>query len=183
MGSRIRRPAHEIHPGEVPWGEAGFTLVELIVVIALISILLFFSMPRFQGEILEDDTQKTLRWVMHTAKNLRQDAVKNQMTYILHIEPGQGAMWVSDAAMTEEQAEAAKKEKYEFPDHMTIVAVEFPGDDKSGQEEAEIRFYPKGYSDRAAIHFQTSEEEQISVVIEPFLANAKVYDTYVGFEK
>lgn len=183
MGSRIKPPAHEIHPGQAPSGEAGFTLVELIVVIALISILLFFSMPRFQGEILEDGTQKALRWVMHTAKNLRQDAVKHQKTCILHIDPGQGAMWVSDAAMTEEEAEAARKEKYEFPSHMTIVGVEFPGGDKGGQEEAEIRFHPKGYSDRAAIHFRTNDEEQISVVIEPFLANVKVYDTYVGFEK
>lgn len=183
MGSRIRRSIRETRPGEAPRGEAGFTLIELIVVIALISILLFFSMPRFQGEILEDDTQKALRWVMHTAKNLRQDAVKHQKIHILHVEPDEGAMWVSDAGMTEEEAEAARKEKYEFPNHMTIVAVEFPGSDRTGQEEAEIRFHPKGYSDRAAIHFRTDGEEQISLVIEPFLANIKVYDTHVGFEK
>jgi hypothetical protein len=92
-------------------------------------------------------------------------------------------MWVSDESMTEEDADTARKEKYEFPDHMTILDVEFPDGNKSGQEETEIRFYPKGYSDRAAIHIRANDDEQISLLIEPFLANLKVYDTYVGFEK
>ncbi len=140
-------------------------------------------MPRFQGEFLQDSTQKAVRWVMHTVKNLRQDAVKHRKTYILHIEPGEGSMWVSDESMTEEDADSARKQKYEFPDHMTILDVEFPDGKKSGQEEAEIRFYPKGYSDRATIHIRANDDEQISLLIEPFLANLKVYDTYVGFEK
>jgi len=35
----------------------GFTFIELIVVISLISIMLFLAIPRFQGNFLSDSTK------------------------------------------------------------------------------------------------------------------------------
>ena len=40
----------------------GFTLIELIVVIALIGLMLFFSLPRLQNNPFLDGSKKSARW-------------------------------------------------------------------------------------------------------------------------
>jgi len=162
--------------------EQGFTLIELIVVIALISILLFFSFPRFQGSVLRDDSEKSVRWVIYTVKMLRQDAVKHLTIHTLHVEMNTGTMWVTNETMNEETAEDARQQAYEFPDQMEILDVEFPDGEKVSFGQAEVRFYPKGYSDRVMIHFQEKNDRQRTLLIEPFLADIKIYDTYVEFK-
>lgn len=119
---------------------------------------------------------------MYTTSLLRQNAVKNREVYILHVELDRKTMWTSQASMKDEALENARREEYEFPDHMEIVDVEYPEDEKISSGQADIHFYPKGYSDRAIIHIRTKDDEQISLSIEPFLPNMKVYDTHVGFE-
>ena len=120
---------------------------------------------------------------MHTVKLLRQNAVKTRKTFTLHVDMGEGLMWVSDAAMSEEDKEGARQGGYEFPDHLEITDVEFPGGERISYGSADVHFYPKGYSDRAIIHIRPEDdEEQISLLIEPFLPNIKVSDTYVEFE-
>jgi hypothetical protein len=155
----------------------------MIVVIALLSIILLFSMPRFQGTVLQDSRQKTVRWVVYTVKKLRQDAVKHQKIHTLHVEMGDSSMWVSNEAMTEEEAEDARQERYEFPDHTEIAEVAFPDGEKTSFGRADIRFYPKGYSDRAMIHLQVDDDEEITLRIEPFLPNISVYDAYEEFDQ
>jgi prepilin-type N-terminal cleavage/methylation domain-containing protein len=182
LGTRITEAPQPAPAPDVSASASGFTLIELIVVIALISILLFFSVPRFQGTIIQDSTQKAVRWVIYTVKSLRQNAVKNRSPHTLHIDMNAGSMWVSDASMSEEDGENARQRAYEFPDHMEILDVEFPDGEKTSYGTVEVRFYPKGYSDRAMIHFESDDDRQITLSIEPFLPNVGVYDTYVGYE-
>ena len=182
MGTRIAPVQERKRPADFPPPSKGFTLIELIVVMALISILLFFSLPRFQGTFVQDSSQKAVRWVLYTVKMLRQDALKNRKTFTLHVELGAGSMWVTDESMSEEDVENARQGAYEFPDHMEILDVEFPDGEKTSYGQADVRFYPKGYSDRVMIHLRANDDEQMSLLIEPFLPNVKVYDTYVGFE-
>ncbi len=149
---------------------------------ALISILLFFSLPRFGGSVVQDNSRKAVRWVIYTATILRQDAVKNRKIYTLHVELGRGSMWISQASMNDEEMENARRQEYTFPAHMEIMDVEYPDGEKVSDGRADVRFYPKGYSDRTVIHIRTKDDEQISLMFEPFLPNIKVYDTYAVFE-
>lgn len=182
MGTRITPVQERKRPADFPPPSKGFTLIELIVVMALISILLFFSLPRFQGTFVQDSSQKAVRWVLYTVKMLRQDALKYRKIFTLHVELGAGSMWVTDESMSEEDVENARQGAYEFPDHMEILDVELPDGEKTSYGRADVRFYPKGYSDRVIIHLRVNDDEQMSLLIEPFLPNIKIYDTYVGFE-
>ena len=49
----------------------GFTLIELIVVIALISIMLFLAIPKFQSDIFTDSTKKVSRWIIYKVPALK----------------------------------------------------------------------------------------------------------------
>jgi len=160
----------------------GYTLIELIVVIALIGVLLSFAIPRFQGSVLTDSTRKLTRRIVMQVQLLRQNAIKSRNMQILHISPDSRKMWVTNSAMSEEDAEAASEGGDEFPEDVDVTDVEYPDGERISYGEARIRFSPKGYSDKVIIHLENSDGDRKSLLIEPFLPNIGIYDEYAGFE-
>ena len=91
-------------------------------------------------------------------------------------------MWVTDELMSEEEMQNAEKQGFEFPDDINLVDVEYPGKDKILFGQADIYFYKKGYSDKALIHIEDSNNERLSFLIEPFLSKVRLYEEYVEFQ-
>ena len=77
----------------------GFTLIELIVVIALISIMLLVAVPNFSGFLFTDHTNKTARWIMTKVKLLKERAVCDQKNYVLNADLDSNFLWVTDETM------------------------------------------------------------------------------------
>lgn len=175
------------HPEKVK----GFTLIELTVVIALVSILFFFSIPRLQNEILTDPTQKTARWLLSNVRSLKERSYREKKDYVLYIDTDNHAFWMSERMVDEE--DAAEKERdvsaenkaarsFNLPEGIRILDVEFPGSEEVPTGVAEIMFYAKGYSDTAFIHMEDEDNQRLSFLIEPFLMDVRYYEEYVGFE-
>ena len=159
----------------------GFTLIELIVVVCLISIMLFFSLPRFQDAVLSDSTKKTSLWIIGKVRTLKENAVSNQKLYTLHINLDTDKLWVTNEAMSEEELQDAELQGYELPDDVKALDVEYPDKGKISAGQADIRFYKKDYSDKVLIHIEDDDKE-LSFLIEPFLSKVKLYEKYAGFE-
>ena len=171
----------------------GFTLVEIMVVITLISIMLAFAVPNFQS-LTTDTTKDTNNWIILTVKMLKQGALRNKKTYTLHVSMDSNKIWYTQETDEgegegeeegEEEGEDQDKSlgEYKIPEGLRIVDVEFPGDVKISSDEAEINFYLKGFSDRAIIHIEDEDEDkQLSYVIEAFLLRVKLHDEFVGFD-
>jgi prepilin-type N-terminal cleavage/methylation domain-containing protein len=160
----------------------GFTLIELIVVISLISLILFVAIPRFQSTVFTDNTNKTSRWIMGKVQSLKTRAVRDQNLYILHVSLDANKLWVSDGSMSEEELENAELQGYKLPDDVRLIDVEYPQNEIIALGTADIRFYQKGYSDKALIHLENSDSEQRSFLIEPFLPGVKLYEKHIAFE-
>ena len=64
----------------------GYTLIELVVVMALISTMFFFAMPRFQDNLLTDQVRKASRWIITQTRHLKQQSVREKKDYILHVD-------------------------------------------------------------------------------------------------
>lgn len=160
----------------------GYTLIELIVVIALLSIMLAFAIPRFEGGVLTNNSKKVTRWFMIKIQMLKQNALKNRKIYTLHISPDSGKMWISDESMSEEDLEKASQNTYEIPEDIRVLDVEYPGGEKISFNRADINFYKSGYSDKVMIHIEDKDSNRKSLLIEPFLPEIKVYEEYVGFD-
>lgn len=172
----------------------GFTLIELVVVIALISIMLVYSIPNFQS-LISDNTKTATRWIILTVKSLKQSAVQDQTRYTLHVGIDSNKLWYSnetpvpdekaEGEKTGEEMEVSKPDKNEkdfvLPKEIKIIDVEFPGGDRVTSGQADIEFYEKGYSDMAIIHLEEEEGKKISYLIEPFLLKVKIYDEYLSF--
>lgn len=161
-------------------GKNGFTLIELIVVIALISITLFVAFPRFQ-RAFTDPTRAVSKWLLWKIPELKQEAVAEKHGISLHIDLGGNKLWVTHDDMNEAETAIAAENAYSLPEGIRLLDVEFSDSRIVSTGIAQIWFYPKGYSDRAVIHLQADDDQTLSYVIEPFLSKAKLVASHVGF--
>ncbi len=163
------------HPG-------GFTLMELIVVMALLSIMLIFSVPRFHETLFLDESKTGSRWMIGKIQSLKEAAVRNQRNYTLHFDLDTDHYWETDDSMPDEDIEDAAMQTEPLPDGLKIADIEFPVRGKVSAGRTDITFYKNGYSDKALIHVQEGES-YVSYAIEPFLSEVTRYDTYAGFDR
>ncbi len=161
----------------------GFTLIELIVVISLISIMLVFAVPRFHDTVLSDNTKTVSRWIILKVQSLKQRAVHDQKLYALHIDIDTDRLWITNESMSEEEVEKALLKAFELPDDISLLDVEYPEKEKVSSGQADIFFYKKGYSDRALVHISNEDNERFSFLIETFLSRVKLFEKYVSFEE
>ena len=178
------RPTASTSPmmGPLPWASAGFTLLELMVVITLIAILLGVAMPRLGPALVSDPTSKVSRWLINNIAALKTEAVRKQRQYALRFDLDRQRLWVIHAGMDPE-AEAAAEEKQAFPlpESVQIHSLLLPGQDPIRSGTASISFYPRGYSDRALIRLTNDEDARYTFWVEPFLARVSRLDGYEEF--
>lgn len=161
----------------------GFTLIELVVVITLISLLLVFAIPQFENVSLFQGTNKISRWMLLKVGSLKERALKERQVFILHIATDSGEMWVSGEGMDEEAMEKARESAQTLPPGYRIRDVAIPEKGKIAVGQVDIRFYPKGYSDKAMIHMEDDDGNYLSFLIEPFLTQVKRYEDYVELDE
>ena len=159
----------------------GYTLIELIVVVALLGIMLTFTVPRLHSTLFLDDTDTASRWIMGKVQAMREAAIQNQKQYVLHIDMDTHRIWDTNESMSEENREDAALDAHELPGNVRIVEVEFPIGGKIISGRADIRFYITGHTDKALIHLDDGNR-QLSFLIEPFLTKVKVFEKYASFE-
>jgi prepilin-type N-terminal cleavage/methylation domain-containing protein len=160
---------------------AGYTLLELIVVMALIGIVFFFAIPRFEGSFLLDDANQSSRWLMGRLQSLREDALRTRRLQVLHVDLDTGRLWTTSEGMSPEQVEIALRRAQVPAGGGRVFAVEFAGQPRVSAGRADIRFFGDGHTDRVLIHLRTGDAAS-SFLLEPFLAQVKRYDTMVGFD-
>ncbi len=160
----------------------GFTLIELVVVVALISIMLFLAIPRFQSDFFTDSTKKVSRWIMYKVPALKENAFRKQKKYVLHVGIDSEKLWITHEGMSDEELQDAEMDGYKLPDDIKLQDVEFPDEQVISAGRADIYFYEKGYSDKAIIRMVHDDDHRLSFLIEPFLPQVHLYNKYVGLE-
>ena len=160
---------------------SGFTLIELIVVISLISLMLLFTLPRLQDNPFLDDSKKSSRWLIGKVQALKESAIREQRQYALHFDLDSGRIWDTNASMSPEDLEsAALNSSYSLPDDLRILDIEYPQSGKIYSGQTEIIFYKAGYTDKALVHMQEGDS-YLSFLIEPFLSQVQFFETYASF--
>jgi prepilin-type N-terminal cleavage/methylation domain-containing protein len=160
----------------------GFTLLELMVVMLLISIVLAVAIPKFSGGAFQDPVKKLSRWMINTVRILRSAAIQQQKPQGLVIDLSNRRMYAVNDAAAEEAAQASASNKaMPIPDAIRHMDVQFPDQERISSGTAEIRFYPAGYSDQALIHLETEDNEKLTYLVEPLLPKVKIFDEWIDF--
>jgi prepilin-type N-terminal cleavage/methylation domain-containing protein len=158
----------------------GFTLIELIVVMALIAIMLAFAAPRLQGDLFGEPSKKLARQLLANVTALKTRAVRDQKVYRLVIDLNKNQFYVVHDEMDEETLEKAVASARKFPHGIRVREVMIHGMEEIRSGQAEIGFYPKGYSDKVLIHMEDNDDGRIAYLIEPFLAGIKILEDGSG---
>jgi prepilin-type N-terminal cleavage/methylation domain-containing protein len=160
----------------------GFTLIELVAVISIIGMMLFFAIPRLDntGEP-EGDLKTASRWILLNVQALKSRSVTEHKSFALHAGFDDNAFSIVDLSPPEQTAAAHSPKEYRLPAGVVLTDVEYPKKGTVSIQGTDIYFYKKGYSDKAIIHLKDEEGGIHSIVIEPFLPSARLYDEYVAF--
>lgn len=157
-----------------------FTLIELIVVIALISTTLAFAIPRLDLSLFSNPERKLSNWILLNVRSAKNMAVNRQAVLMLNIDLDNNLMWI--APDTGQEDEKAPKNEFRVPLPWRLRDVEYPAAEKKTSGITAVRFYPQGYSDMAVIHLKNTDDEAITFRIEPFLPQVKKYDYYAELQ-
>jgi general secretion pathway protein H len=161
-----------------PKSAKGFTLIELSVVVFLIGLMLLIAVPKVRDTMLSDELKTTVNYLASTTRELRSDAVRNQVDYILHLDLDNNLIWAHSANMTPEARDEMKKRAFKVPEQVNILDVYLFEKEKVTDGEALIRFSRKDYMHPAAVHL-AQKERRFTLVFEPFLSSVKTYDKYI----
>lgn len=161
-------------PGMPPLGNRAFTLIEMIVVTALISIMLVVAIPRLSGGLFSDGSDETARWIIANVHHLKEKALVEQKTYLLNVSPDTQRIWITEAGMADTDANAAREEGYALPRGIKIDHVAFSQTERFSSGTIPIGFYPNGYSDKVVIRMRTSDGDRLAFFIEPFLSRVNL---------
>ncbi len=163
-------------------GMDGFTLIEIVVVIALISILLAFAIPRFRDVFQFDPTKKPSRWLLIKVPDLRYRALRDQRIYTLHVDIGANSLWTTQGGMSSDEREQAGEKAYRLGSGIRLTGVVLANGKTQTADVVDIHFYPQGWAEPAVIHMETDSGERLSFIIEPFLSTPGLADGYQDFD-
>ncbi len=170
----------------------GFTLIELIVVIAILSVLLTFAIPSINTAFVGGGQDTLVNRLISLTRDLRNRAITDRTQYLLSIDidaqkitgmRGQDSsnIFQGSPLFTEEESmnPGIKREKntsssfteieFDIPDGVTVTGVSFFSTPEVRSGKCLIHFYPQGYSDFAIIHTRQNNGNKSDIIIEPFL--------------
>ena len=157
----------------------GFTLIELMVVMLLISIMLAVAIPRFDGSFLQNPIKKVSRKLISTVRLLRSTAVQTQKQHSLVIDLDNQRFYMLSTSMEPQDRTSTAEKAFKMPDSLVLVDVQMPNSEPISTGVAEIQFYPAGYSDYALIRLENSSEERFTYVVQPLLPKVKRFDEWL----
>ena len=169
----------------------GFTLVELVVVMALLGIIVGTTLPRFHQMATTSPADELIQWISLKALSIREKAQTQNKPWILVVDFAADEIRVGPALHVPEQPEIPSngadapnsgEDRIEIPPGVRIVDVEFADQIKQSSGEPTVRFFPRGIADAAHIHLVDDDGIYHTIKVESFLPRVKQYNRYISFE-
>ena len=161
----------------------GYTLIELIVVVLLIGLVMTLAAPRLRNALLTDNLKGAARKMIGIINNLRNEAIREQRDYSLHLDLDANRLWISYGPMTDEERAVAGEEGSRLPPDIRIHDVWIKGEGKMVRGETRIMFSRRGYTQKSAIHLSSEDGRELTLVLNSFLGKVKVINKYVEFDQ
>lgn len=141
-----------------------FTLIEIMVVVAIMGIILAAGIPSLYGFLHKSGIRKTLSDVQDTCRSARQKAIMSGNTAELIIHPREGTMEVAGGAANGYSGWAASA-KIEGT-KLQAIKINNSHEDLSQADELHVRFFPNGTCDEMILIFAAEDNSMKGVSLE-----------------
>jgi len=142
----------------------GYTLLELILVILIISIVLGLSIPKLGGLIRNDELRASALRLMGLIKETRNKAMLEQRYYRLYFELNTPLVWSEKLETVREQ----EHKKKSISRNVIVKGIWSSTKGKQSEGEAWITFSPMGYCEGAFIYLSDEKSRPFTIQINPF---------------
>jgi len=150
---------------------AGYTLIELVVVVAMLGVLLGFAAPRVAEQLFTNDVDEVERWLHTTTTDLREKAQRTRKTHVLRIDVAGQQIFIETEEAASATTDTAPKADLKLPDRLHISEVLLGQGSMAVDNQAPIRFFPDGAADPAVLQMIHNNDQRFAWVIEPFLTD------------
>lgn len=156
---------------------SGFTLVELLIVIALIGVVLALAVPTTRDALSVNSLKKASRQIIGLTRQLRTDAVRDQIDYILVVKIPDASYYVITPDMTPEKLLEIEKKAKQLSGGVSILDIVREKNEKITEGKVNIKFGKNNVGPPLVMHL-AYEEDRMTLVINPFLGVTAVYESY-----
>jgi len=164
--------------GERERRAAGFTLVELIIVLTIIGILAGATVPLFRDTTEKLREERAMRDLYGTLKFAQERAISETTEYRVYLDEKKGRYWTSrfiadaDDKKSMENATETDGEPTVLPEGIVLKKTKARQDSK--REARYIAFYPSGACDVASVTVERKNGKSITVSTKGKLGQFKV---------
>jgi len=162
---------------------AGFTLVELIVVVFLLGAFFSVAMPRVlkTGDM---SLRSASRGIVTTIRHIYSKAIFEKRVYKLSFDIDTGEYWaefLEENQFRLEEDSASGFRKLPSGVFFSDIQTERTQGKIGSGRDAFILFLPTGIVDSAVIHLRTGEDNFFTLSTNPYTGATKIFDEYVEF--
>jgi prepilin-type N-terminal cleavage/methylation domain-containing protein len=163
--------------------DTGFTLIELIVVTALIGIMLSIAIPPLRNALFSDPLKSTTRKLIGLVTGVRELAVRSQQPYLLHISQLENRIWYERelADIGNQEKDPLQKGELLFPASVNMSRILVATDEGSSAGQTVVWISKQGYMNNILLRLEDDSGNHLNVQFYPFLEPALVSDQATSF--
>lgn len=170
------------------WSEQrGYTLIELSIVLLLISLIFFISLPRLSNFLFQADLKDAARSLKAVVYFLRSKSIVAHTPTVLHLDLDRRLYWGDFAEGTEEQHSRGKARPVlvppkGLPDGIRFLDASNINTPKKNSGMLASTFNSKGALEETVIHLADKRSNIMTIIVNAFTGTFSIYDEYVDVE-
>jgi prepilin-type N-terminal cleavage/methylation domain-containing protein len=167
--------------------QRGYTLIELSVVLLLISLIFFISLPQLGNFLFQTDMKDAARSLKAVVYLLRSKSVVAHKPTVLHLDLDRRLYWGDFAEVEEEQQNRGKARTMLVPPKGLPEGIRFLDayNINTPKKESGVlasTFNAKGALEETVIHLADKRSNMMTIIVNAFTGTFSIYHEYVDVE-
>lgn len=172
-------------PGPTGPRQAGFTLIEISLVILIIAIVLSIALPRFRDPSDQDLTSHVRR-LATTFRLVRDEAIISGRVYRLNYDLNARRYWIAPEGDRRVTGGATSESSFlmrpvSLPDTVAFSDIVLQSTGKLIDGQVYTRFFPDGFVDPTVIHMDNGQRAY-TLSVWPLTGRVSIYEGYRDLE-